>query len=80
MDFNVFSAEELYQLEQLEILGGNVNPLSTQGDCVKGVCSQSECTQEKCTQMECKDPDPTPQYGCAIVIPHNQCYTCNIWG
>ena len=76
MEISYFSAEELLQLEQLKILGGNANPLVTQVGCAQGVCSQDACSQSGCAQSNCGEKPQvgcTPQLGCIIVAPQSHC-------
>lgn len=54
MKLEDFTADELSQLENLQILGGSASPMGSNLECTHRSCSNGFCANPDCTQADCK--------------------------
>lgn len=77
-NLTIFSAEELSEIQSLQIRGGTgINPLA-QSDCEHAHCTiiYPSCTHDKCTiHLGCGGSSDTgcSNIGCTIIKPQKDC-------
>lgn len=82
MEKLIFNAEEISQLESLEILGGNgyIPHVVSQPSCTQSSCTQVGCTQNGCIQKNCGCEQYkngcTETQNCPIMYSSTQCENC----